>query len=249
MGLCSPTFIRGGPFHLHISTIHSVVMLMHIVYAHCLFTRQHRLRFHVAAREVFPPKSKFSPCAIPVVFPGAIRTTTTPGTPSIASYLHRLGRPRVPSLQVLWMLKKSWLGGQRIPLIDVSDNLQHHSITASQRALFLNISRCRTMRLLSAVCRRILGGSAFFCMKYLAMHWSTTLCISRVRTNHICADRTSIQRQTLFSPLRLITALYSPAFLDHFSASFFVSFNADPPYFLAFLLFDSPSRISLPSLI
>lgn len=95
---------------------------------------------------------------------------------------------------------------------------QHHSITASQRALFLNISRCRTMRLLSAVCRRILGGLAFFCMKYLAMHWSTTLCISRVRTNHICADRTSIQRQTLFSPLRLITALYSPAFLDHLSA-------------------------------
>ena len=36
---------------------------MHILHAQ----RRHRLRFRVAAREVFPPRSKFSLCAIPVV--------------------------------------------------------------------------------------------------------------------------------------------------------------------------------------
>jgi hypothetical protein len=39
---------------------------MHIVYAHCLFARRHRLRFRVVAREVFPPRSKFSPCESPL---------------------------------------------------------------------------------------------------------------------------------------------------------------------------------------
>ena len=48
-------FHSWGPFRLHISTIHSVVMLFM------------RIRFRVAAREVFPPRSKFSLCAIPVV--------------------------------------------------------------------------------------------------------------------------------------------------------------------------------------